>query len=92
MSAACDMAAHISLVTEIGREPGDGVDHAAQGQTQVGTRVAIGDRVDVQVVDLLLALFQSRETGSEKGAGLRDGQCLGAIRQPGLPGRRSGGR
>ena len=54
-------SAHFAL-REIVGQPGNALHHAPDGEGQVGPRVAVGHRVDVEIVDLLLASLQSCET------------------------------
>ena len=65
ISAACEMAEHTSRSGRSSGSLADGIDHALDGERQVGTRVSVGHRVDVQIVDFLFALLERREAGCE---------------------------
>ncbi len=59
------------------------VNNALERQGQIGTRVPIGNRVDVEVVYLLFPVFQSLETGAKKCTSLRYSERRSPVtRQP----------
>ncbi len=84
MSAACEMAAHNSCSDRSSGTLASVSSIAPHGQREIGAGVAIGYRVDVQVVDLLFALFQGLKAGRQKRPGLgdREQRSVAAIRQP----------
>ena len=55
-----DRRADLALGEMLG-QPGDGLRHALYGEREIGARVAVGHRIDVEIVDLLFALLEGRK-------------------------------
>ena len=67
-----DSGADFALGETLGQQ-GDGLRHASHGKGEVGPRIAVGHRIDVEIVDLLFALLEGRKPGGQQLAGPCDG-------------------
>ncbi len=60
------MAEHSSRLGEVLGQLGHGLDHALDGERQIRTGVAIGYRIDVEIVDLLLVSLERRQAACKQ--------------------------